>query len=115
MLKVRPYHVLVDCFDPVLVFAATPGKARAAGWRMYRSYSDISFRDFLRMSRVHRAVAPAHFGDLVTVAGLPAHFVQFSTHGNCHYFVRPDSDLVLLAHEADFEGLPAQAKAEIPF
>lgn len=114
MLKVKPYNVLVDGFDPVLVFAASPGKARADGWRQYRSYRDISFRDFLKIGRVRRGVAPAHFGDQVVVAGLPAFFVGFGL-GNCHSFVRPDSDRILLAHEAEFEGLPSRTVVELPF
>lgn len=110
-LKLRPYSVSVIGFDAVTYFAATPGKARAQGWRSYCNYREVPFREFLQVSVVRRGVAPAEFGKEVLVAGLPAFLVAFAAYGNCHYFVRPDSDLVLLAHENDFEGLPERKVA----
>lgn len=111
MLAIRPYSVKVNGFPPYTFFVASPGKARAEAWRAYGNYSSAtSFGDFLKISRVTRAPATAHFGREVTVAGAPAYLVALSAHGNNHHFVRPDSETVMLAHEIDFVGLPEQRR-----
>lgn len=111
MLAIRPYSVKVNGFPAYTFFAASPGKARAEAWRSYGNYSSATtFGEFLKISRVTRAAAPSEFGREVIVAGRPAYLVALSTHGNNHHFVRPDSDTVMLAHEADFVGLPDRGR-----
>jgi len=108
-LLIKPYSVKVNGFPAYTFFATSPGKARVEAWHSYGIYSSATtFGEFLRISRVTRGVAPAHFGREVRVAGKPAYFVEFSASGNNHRFVWPDSDQILLAHEADFEGLPTR-------
>ncbi len=99
MFRLKTYEVSVPGFDPATYFAASPGKARAACWRDYQICHEISFRDFLGISRVRRGTDPEDLGKPITVSGKPAHLVPKS--GHYVSFVYPGEETILLSHPSD--------------
>lgn len=95
----KTYAIAVDGFAPSNYEAATPGQARSHAWQSYRSYRDISFREFLRISTIRRVDDPQGFGRPITVGGSPAHWVGWN--GQYVRFVRPGSATIILSHPAD--------------
>jgi len=106
--KLKQYAVSVLGHTDHPVFASSPGKARAAAWRSYRSaYDSCTFKDFLRRSRVRRSdwpPLPEKFGARILVLDEAAHFVK--TDGHYIWFVRPGQDQILLSHPLDVKELP---------
>lgn len=101
VMIVKHYTVYVEGFGPQSYAAASAGKARAQAWRDYSSCWDVTFGDFLKVSRVYRSDPPARFGERIKVSGRPAYRVGFN--GQYVRFVWPDSDQVLLSHPLDVE------------
>jgi hypothetical protein len=95
----KTYAVTVEGFPAYNYEAATPAQARSSAWHSYRNYRDVPFREFLRISSIRRADDPQGFGRLITVGGLPAHWVGWN--GQYVRFVRPDSTVIVLSHPAD--------------
>ncbi len=63
---IRMYEVTVDGFPPVTYSAMSPAKARAEAWRNFSSAYDctrrLTFKDFLKISKVRRCGPPANDG-----------------------------------------------------
>ncbi|MHA6731792.1 hypothetical protein [Devosia sp. A369] len=95
----KTYAVTVEGFPAYNYEAATPGQARSSAWQSYRSYRDISFREFLRISSLKRVESIDGFGRPITVGGKPAHWVSFN--GQYVRFVRPNESVILLSHPND--------------
>lgn len=101
----KSYSVAVEGFSPYIYEAATPGKARSLAWQSYRSYRDISFREFLSISTICRAADPKGFGRPIVVGGAPAYWVGWN--GQYVRFVRPGATTTLLSHPLDVTEGPA--------
>ena len=97
----KSYWIYVNGFDRHRYFTSSPGKARAKAWGDFGSVSDMSFKDFLRISRVTKAEPPEHFGLAITVSGKEAFFV--SSNRQYVQFVWPGSDVILNSHPYDVE------------
>ena len=104
---VRSYAISVDGFPEQIYTARSAAQARANCWRAYLSYdSNVTFRQFLRMSRLHSVPNPLGVGDRILVGGLPATRVQ--PVGQYVGFMRDGSDVIFCSHPADVELLNAE-------
>lgn len=100
----KPFEVSVAGFPPATYSAKTRGKALAAAWGDYRSCSDTSFGDFLRIAIARRTECPnPRYGEEIIVGGRPAFYVG----ENRQYvqFVLPDSEVILNSHPLDVQPL----------
>jgi hypothetical protein len=97
--EVRTYAVHVDGFPAVLYCARHPAKATAQAWRAYTSAYDVSFQQFLRISRTRRVPNPPGVGDRIMVSGVPA--TRVISRGQYVAFIQDNDDAVLFAHPLD--------------
>lgn len=101
----KTYAVTVLGFPAHNYEAATPGQARSHAWQSYRSYNDVPFREFLRISSIKRAVDADGFGRQIMVSGRDAYWV--GSNGQYVRFCRPGETMVLLSHPLDVAGAAA--------
>lgn len=99
-LVIKPWTVSFDDATHVWL-ARSRGKALVLCWESYRSYRDISFREFLRTARATTGVAHERFGEAIQVGGKPAFLVSLDN--QYIQFVRPGSDVILNSHPLDVD------------
>lgn len=101
----KQYDVLVNGFDAVTYYAASPAKARVQAWRAYCNAYDCSFKRFIQISTVRKSSRPAPkgFGAKILVGGKPAFRVQHD--GQYVHFVRPGETTLMLSHPLDVRTL----------
>lgn len=100
-LLLKAYSVTVDGFMPITYYAASPGKARAAAFRHYRSsYTECTFHRFLYLSTVHRTEPEPEFGEPIYIEGKPAFRVPIPE-GHYVGFVWPGETIILRSHPRD--------------
>jgi hypothetical protein len=104
MPPIKTYAITVQGFPPALYSARSPSSARARCWRDYASTSDVPFRDFLKMSKIHRAENPPGIGERILVGGLPA--TRVIGFGQYVHYMRDDGDVIARAHPADVKPFP---------
>ncbi len=95
----KRYEVAVDGFPPYPYDAHSAGAARVQSWHSYRSYRDVSFKEFMKISIVRRGVEPEGYGRPITVSGRPAYFVGRDT--QYVRFARPNETRTLISHPLD--------------
>lgn len=61
-MRLATYAVKVEGFDEKTYSALSAAQARAECWRDYTSAFDISFKDFLKISRVRKSSVPPRDG-----------------------------------------------------
>lgn len=96
---IKRYLVEVEGCPAYPYDEASPGKARAASWRLYSEYRDCTFKEFLKISRVFKGEAPEGYGRPILVSGRPGYWVGHD--GQYVRFTFPYSDVVLLSHPLD--------------
>jgi len=111
----KPFSVKVDGFNAAFYAARTRQQAIARCWRDYQSCRDIAFRDFLKIVRASKTVAPPGFGEPITVSGFPAFRVSGEPGVNNYVkFVRPGSDRIVYSHPNDVEPVRALSQEAKP-
>ncbi len=96
----KAYYVSVDGFPASPRFASSPAKARYQAYTDYSECRDISFRDFMKISRCTRAYeAPEYFGEPLTINGLKGFFV--SRNSQYVQFVYAGEDVIFNVHPMD--------------
>ena len=106
----KMYSVRVDGFGWSDWEGRSPGQARAAAWRSYTACSDISFRRFLKISSVRRAIEPEGFGRPILVGDVIAYWVGWN--GQYVRFVRPGSHVIVLSHPNDVSEVIGETPAQ---
>lgn len=96
---IKRYDVKVTGFPSYPYDAPSAGVARSKAWDSYRSYSDISFKEFLKISTVRRGTEPEGYGRRIMVSGKLAYFV--SSCGHATRFVLPGETTVFYSHPLD--------------
>lgn len=104
LTDVRAYEVTVQGYPPMLYSARSAAKARSRAWRDYQTVYDCSFKDFMKQSRVTRAVwadgqhkRVMILGKLATIIIHPHRRDQFMYDG---------SDVIMVAHHSDIKEMP---------
>lgn len=95
----KRYSVTVGGFSAYPYDAHSPGAARVQAWYSYRSYRDVSFKEFMKISVVRRGETPEGYGKPITVGGRPAHLVSHDSHAV--RFVFPGKTQILYSHPLD--------------
>lgn len=105
----KRYDVTVSGFPSHPYDAHSPGAARVQSWHSYRSYRDVSFKEFMKISVVRRGTDPEGYGRPILVSGKPAHFVG----SNSQYvrFALPGETQTFYSHPLDVSELPATLRA----
>lgn len=102
-LLIKTYKGTVTGYsEQVMLFAASRGKAMVKLWHMVSVAEDISFKRLLERAKVRRCPSPCGFGELITVLGEKAYWIEH-TGGNQIRFARPNSETVLISHKSDVE------------
>lgn len=98
----KRYEVLVAGYGAAFFYAKNKSQARARAFRaMQSANAAITFKRFLQMRpAITEVKMPPGFGREIEVSGKPAHWVEHAG-GNSVRFAYPDSDTILLTHEAD--------------
>ncbi len=104
-MVIQPWSVTFDGTTNTW-FARSRGKALSFCWEAYRSYRDISFKEFLRTARAVKSLPHDRFGEKIRVQGRPAFLV--SLNNQYIQFVRPGSDVILNSHPLDV--VPPEAR-----
>jgi hypothetical protein len=111
--NMKLFDVSVVGFGSIEPFITTSrGKAFAAAYRAFCSYSDVAtFKEFLKIARVRKSdrQPPKRFGDEISVMGLRAFYVGRS--GQYIEFVKPNDDYTLLSHPSDVEFVNPEGKS----
>lgn len=61
-MAIRTYEVIIDGFPPVTFSALSPAQARMEAWQCFTHAYECTFKDFLKISRVHRCSVPTDDG-----------------------------------------------------
>lgn len=107
MNEVRTYSVLVEGFPSAIYCARSPSKARAAAWRDYSIYQEVSFKRFLGISTIRRTDHPPGVGERVLIGGEPATTV-YGHSSQYVWFMRDGSDVLLCSHPLDVQYIPQE-------
>jgi hypothetical protein len=99
-LIVSPFTVCVMGWPEMTYIAGSRGKALAKCWGDYRAHdNDVTFGDFLKMTRATKKEPEGRFGEPILVGEEPAFYVSHD--GQYVQFVRPGSDQVINSHPLD--------------
>ena len=101
---IKSYRVGIVGFGEALFYAKNKNSARMKAFRSLTGAGhQVAFKDFLRLVPfIGEAPTGPEFGKPITVGDLPAYWVKHAG-GNSVYFVRDDSDQVMISHENDVE------------
>lgn len=109
MKPIKTYLVTVQGFDGQRYCARSRGMAQTACWRDYCSYEQITFHQFLKISRIHQIPNPEPVGRRIKVNGIEA--TQVLSRSDQYvwfmhqyvWFMHDDSDIILCSHPADVQ------------
>ncbi len=105
MRPVRTYLVAVTGYDGALYSARSRSKARALAWQSFHECFDVSFRDFVVRTSVHRVDDPPGVGGRIMVAGKPGvRIIGGSSHRVA--FMWDGSDVPGVAHPSEVQAIP---------
>jgi len=106
---IRTYSVTVEGYAPVLFSARSPSKARWLAYQAYTEAFDCSFTRFLALlGSVRQVDNPPGIGARFLVCGRPATRVLGRSPEGL-YFMRDDSDVIMVAHPSEIAPLPNAA------
>ena len=101
-LRVKPYSVKVDGFDPITFYAASPGKARSLAFTSYTAaFTECTFHRFLCLSTVRRGDPDDGYGERIFVEGKPAFRIPEPYAKNRVRFCWPDGEITMVSHPRD--------------
>lgn len=102
MKPIKTYLVTVQGFDGQRYCARSRGMAQTACWRDYCSYEQMTFHQFLKISRIHQIPNPELVGRRIKVNGIEATQV-LGRSDQYVWFMRDDSDIILCSHPANVQ------------
>ena len=102
MKSIKTYLITVKGFDGQRYCARSRGMAQTACWRDYCSYEQVTFHQFLKISKIYQIPNPDPVGRRIRVGGIEA--TQVLSRGDQYiWFMRDDSDTIHCSHRADVQ------------